>query len=87
MYMRGRRQYRERTYINRTSYPFHFNRDRESAEVEARYTLYMYEDLYAIKTACQELGITDDGVDSIFYGNAAALIGDVLLHKACRAET
>jgi hypothetical protein len=87
MYMRGRRQYRERAYINRTSYPFHFNRDREPPEVEARYTLYMYEDLYAIKTACQELGITDDGVDSIFYGNAAALIGDVLLHKACRAET
>ena len=34
MYMRGRRQYRERTYINRTNHPFHFNHDREPPEVD-----------------------------------------------------
>ena len=41
-YMRGRRQYRDRAYVNRTSYPFHFNQDREPPEVEANYTLFMY---------------------------------------------
>ena len=41
------------TYINRTNYPFHFNREREPPEIEANYTLYMYEALRAIKQACE----------------------------------
>ncbi len=48
-YMRGRRQWEGRRYINRTSYPFFFNKEREAPEVEARYTLFMYEALRAIK--------------------------------------
>ncbi len=81
-YMRGRRQYADRTYLNRTSAPFHFNKDREPAEVEARYTLYMYEDLRAIKTACDDLGITDPRVISaIFHDNAAGLIERVRARK------
>ena len=39
-YMRGRRLFSGRQYINHTDYPFHFNRDRESPEIEANYTLY-----------------------------------------------
>ena len=75
LYMRGRRQYRDRTYINRTSHPFHFNQDREPPEVEARYTLYMYEDLRAIRQACDALGITDRrALEAIFHDNAARLI-------------
>ena len=74
-YMRGRRQYKDRTYINRTNYPFHFNQDREPPEVEATYTLMMYEDLRAIKQACQELGIVDRAdIEALFYTNAASLI-------------
>ena len=81
-YMRGRRQYRDRTYINRTSYPFHFNKDREPPEVEAAYTLFMYEDIRAIKQACQELGITERRqVEAIFHDNAAGLIRGILAHK------
>ena len=73
--MRGRRQYKDRTYINRTNYPFHFNQDREPPEVEATYTLMMYEDLRAIKQACQELGIVDRAdIEALFYTNAASLI-------------
>lgn len=84
-YMRGRRQYRERAYINRTSYPFHFNTDREPPEMEARYTLFMYEDIRAIKQACDELGIVPGAdVEAIFHGNAARLIAGVLQEKAGR---
>ena len=60
-YMRGRRQFQGRTYINRTSYPFFFNRDREPPEVEAKYTLYMYEDLRAMRQACEQLGLDRSG--------------------------
>jgi uncharacterized protein len=81
-YMRGRRQYRDRTYINRTSHPFHFNREREPLEVEAAYTLYMYEDLRAIRQACEELGLSDRRqIEAIFHDNAARLIDSVLRHK------
>jgi hypothetical protein len=82
MYMRGRRQYRERTYINRTNHPFHFNRDREPAEVEARYTLFMYEDLLAIKQACTELGIVArEQIEMIFHANADRLIAGIPARK------
>jgi uncharacterized protein len=83
MYMRGRRQYRDRTYINRTSYPFAFNKDREPPEIEAAYTLYMYEDICAIKQACSELGLTDRRqIEMIFHDNAAQLIDGIVARKA-----
>jgi uncharacterized protein len=82
MYMRGRRQYSDRTYVNRTSHPFHFNRDREPSEVEARYTLYMYEDLRGIKQACTELGIASrQEIGKIFHANADRLIAGILARK------
>jgi uncharacterized protein len=84
-YMRGRRQYRDRTYVNRTSHPFHFNHDREPPEVEARYTLFMYEDLRAIKQACEELGITGrSAIAAIFHDNAAGLMAGILDRKRQR---
>jgi predicted TIM-barrel fold metal-dependent hydrolase len=78
-YMRGRRQYSGKTYVNRTNYDFHFNRERESPEIEARYTLYLYEDLLAIKQACTDLGLTDrKTIEALFHDNAARLIQSVL---------
>ena len=74
-YMRGRRQWKGTTYINRTSYPFHFNQDREPPEVEAAYTLYMYEALKALKSACEALSLGADHVEAIFHGNAQRLLG------------
>ena len=76
-YMRGRRQWEGRTYINRTSHDFYFNKERESPEIEAGYTLYMYEALRALKGACTDLGIGADGVEQIFHGNAARLIAEI----------
>jgi glutamate-1-semialdehyde 2,1-aminomutase len=86
MYMRGRRQYRGRSYINRTNYDFFFNREREAPEVEAQYTLYLYEDLLAIKQACAEAGIQErQQIEAIFHDNAARLIRAVMTHKGERA--
>lgn len=73
-YMRGRRQWHGRTYVNRTSYPFYFNKEREAPEIEATYTLYMYEALKALKDACAVVGIERDGVAAMLYGNAERLI-------------
>ncbi|MCF6286354.1 MAG: amidohydrolase [Candidatus Hydrogenedentes bacterium] len=73
-YMRGRRQWAGRTYTNRTSHDFYFNKERESKEIEAGYTLYMYEALRAFKDACTELGVGAEDVEKMFYGNAARLI-------------
>ena len=82
LYMRGRREYRDRTYINHTSHPFHFNQHRETPAVEAGYTLFMYEDLRAIKQACGELGITAQAdIKSIFHDNALRLIQPILDRK------
>ena len=76
-YMRGRRQWVGRTYVNRTDHPFHFNKEREPPEVEAGYTLYMYEALDALRWACDRLGIEREQVADIFCGNA-----DRLMRKA-----
>jgi len=74
-YMRGRRQWKGKTYINRTSYPFYFNKDREPPEVEAEYTLYMYEALRALRSACESLSLGPGEIEAIFHGNAERLLG------------
>jgi hypothetical protein len=82
LFMRGRRQYAGRTYVNRTDHPFHFNRQREAPEIEAQYTLYLYEDLLALKQACEELGITEPSqVRALFHDNAASLFDHVIRHQ------
>ncbi len=85
-YMRGRRQWEGRRYINRTDYPFHFNREREAPEVEAAYTLYMYEALRTIRRVGEELGIGPEQVEAIFHGNAERLIGSILAEKSKRGK-
>lgn len=80
-YMRGRREWRGKTYINHTSYPFHFNTNREAPEIEARYTLYIYEALRALKTVCEELSISRRDVEDMFYGNARRLIDSASSRK------
>lgn len=72
-YMRGRRQWKGRTYINRTSYPFFFNKEREAPEVEATYTLYLYEALKAIKDSMADLGMGADTAKAVLCENALRL--------------
>jgi uncharacterized protein len=87
LYMRGRRQYQDRTYLNRTNHPFHFNRQREAPEIEAAYTLFMYEDLAAIKRACTDLGlVAPSDIQAIFHDNAARLAAGILARKPTPLE-
>lgn len=81
-YMRGRRQWHGRSYVNHTSYPFYFNKERESPEIEATYTLYMYEALYAIKQACINLNLSRENIENIFFGNAQRLINRQIQFQA-----
>ena len=73
-FMRGRRRWDGRTYINHTSHPFHFNVNREPPDVEAGYTLYLYQQLTSIKQACQDLALTRQQIEGIFRDNAARLL-------------
>jgi len=75
-YMRGRRSWQGKTYINHTSYPFRFNTNREAPDIEAAYTLYIYEALRAIKDVCSELSLSRQDVEDIFHNNAARLIAN-----------
>jgi hypothetical protein len=69
-------------YINRTNPPFHFNRDGEPPGCEAAYTLFMYEDLRAIKKACTEIGIAGrEEIGMIFHANTDRLIAGILDRK------
>ncbi len=79
-YMRGRRQHHDTTYVNRTNYPFYFNRDRESPEIEATYTLYIYEALRALRWACEAEGLARSQVEGILHDNAVRLIAAIPAH-------
>jgi predicted TIM-barrel fold metal-dependent hydrolase len=76
-YMRGRRQFHGTAYVNRTNHPFFFNRQREAPEIEAGYTLYMYEELLAIRQACQQLGLGPAEVAAVFHDNAVRLVDSI----------
>jgi uncharacterized protein len=81
LYMRGRQQWRDGTYVNRTSHPFHFNQNREPAEIEANYTLYLYEALWALRQACQDLSLGRDQVEALFRDNALRLIEPIAAQR------
>ncbi|MHC4985846.1 MAG: amidohydrolase family protein [Planctomycetota bacterium] len=73
-YMRGRRQWQGRRYLNYTSADLFFNKDQhEPPDVEAGYTLFMYEALKAFKDSCEAIGIGRAGVEAMFSGNAERL--------------
>ena len=76
-YMRGRQKWQGQQYVNLTNHPFHFNRQRESHDIEAAYTLYMYEALRAIRDACADLKLDKMDVRAIFYDNALRLIQSI----------
>jgi uncharacterized protein len=81
-YMRGMQRWRGTSYVNYTNHPFHFNRDRDPPEIEARYTLYMYTALYAIKRACARTDVRREHIEAMFHGNARRLIDQCNVHKA-----
>jgi hypothetical protein len=78
LYMRGRQQWQGTAYVYRTNYPFYFNREREPPEMEAQYTLAVYEGLRALKQACEDCRLPRGDVEAILSGNARRLAASVL---------
>jgi len=76
-YMRGHRQWKGRTYVNRTNYPFYFNKEREAPEIEAKYTIFVYEGLRTLKEVFENLGMGPERVKAVLHDNAARLIRKV----------
>lgn len=73
-YMRGRQTWTDQSYAFHTSHAFSFNTLREPPEVEAGYTLTMYEALHAIRQAFERLGMGRTEAELIFHDNARRLI-------------
>lgn len=71
----GRREWTERTYHNLCREPFSWNTDRRSAEEEATYTLFLYEQMRAILDAMDRHGFTDADKAKVFERNAHTVLG------------
>lgn len=72
--MRGRREHRGDEYINYTDGDYVWNNNRRPPEVEATYTLFIYEQLRAFRCAAEEVGLSADDLVSIFSGNFERLL-------------
>ena len=81
LYMRGRRKWAGDRYINLTSGNYSWNRNREPPEVEATYTLYIYEAMAACIDACRQLGFGEAELRAIFHDNARRIVDRLLAEK------
>ncbi|MGC9318355.1 MAG: amidohydrolase family protein [Armatimonadota bacterium] len=77
-YMRGRRRWEGDRYINLTSGDYSWNTEREPPEVEATYTLSLYEAVAACLDTIMALGFGEAEIEAIFHDNARALVDEVL---------
>ncbi len=80
-YMRGRRRWKGDQYINLTSGNYSWNVNREPPEVEATYTLSLYEAMAACIDTCWALGFDETTVQAIFHDNARRLVDRLLAEK------
>jgi predicted TIM-barrel fold metal-dependent hydrolase len=72
--MRGMREHRGDQYINYTDGDYLWNTDRKAPEVEAGYTLFIYEQLRAFRLATESVGLTESDLVSVFSGNIERLL-------------
>jgi len=82
LYMRGRRRWEGDDYVNLTSGDYSWNVNREPPEVEATYTLYIYEAMAACIDACRQLGFGQAELGAIFHDNARSIVDRLLAEKA-----
>ncbi len=80
-YMRGRRRWEGDRYINLTSGNYSWNTEREPPEVEATYTLSLYESMAACIDTCWALGFGETELQAIFHDNARRLVDRLLVEK------
>lgn len=81
MLMRGVREYEGEKYINYTNGPYSWNHNRKSPEEEAQYTYYLYEELKALISAVQRVGLGKEAIEKIVYSNSAKLLGKTVQSK------
>lgn len=81
LYMRGRRCWEGDRYINLTSGDYSWNVNREPPEVEATYTLFIYEALAACVDMARCLGYGEAELEAMLHGNARCLVDRVLAAK------
>ncbi len=81
-YMRGRRTWSGNKYVNLISDDYSWNTDRQPPEVEAGYTLSVYEMIAALGDTIRAMGYLEDTVEDIFQGNARRLMDETLAKKA-----
>jgi len=72
--MRGMREHRGDQYINYTDGDYVWNTDRKPPEVEATYTLFLYEQLRAFRLASEQTGLSEGDLVNVFSGNLARLL-------------
>lgn len=74
--MRGVREHRGDEYINFSDGQYTWNTPdrRKPPEIEAQYTLYIYEQLRALKTAAERVGLTPQQVAQVMGENARSLV-------------
>lgn len=77
--MRGVREYDGDSYLNFSDGDYQWNTPdkRKSPEEEARYTLYIYEELRAFKQAAQSAGLSAAEVAAVMGGNAEGLVAEI----------
>lgn len=80
-YMRGRRRWEGDRYLNLTSGDYSWNTDRQPPEVEATYTLSLYEAMAAGLDTLLALGFGDAQIEAVFHGNARRRVDEVLARK------
>jgi len=80
-YMRGRRRWEGDRYVNLTSGNYSWNAEREPPEVEATYTLSLYEAIAACIDTCWALGFGEAELQAIFHDNARRIVDRLLLEK------
>lgn len=80
-YMRGRRRWEGDRYINLTSGDYSWNTNREPPEVEATYTLALYEAVAAGLDTLPALGFGAAEIAAVFHNNARRRVDEVLARK------
>ena len=73
-FLRGRQEWRGEKYVNLSSQMFMWNVERRGPAEEARYTLFIYEQLRALREACEREGVCQGDVERVLYSNAMALL-------------
>jgi predicted TIM-barrel fold metal-dependent hydrolase len=74
LFWHGRRTWTEREYHNLCREDYSWNRSHEPPEIEATYTLFLYEELRAILDAAERHGVSGAQLTGIFHDNTARLL-------------